>query len=104
MPRRAALIRIKRPAGAMKTLAAMLVCRRQFAIGVCFAAFAGVPAKLVGAVAPMTGATALSAEFAQAVAPRVAPAAADVASYARRLDAALVAAGAPVATRTTNRR
>jgi len=80
----------------VKTLAAMLVCRRQFTIGVCFAALAGVPMTMVSAVVPMTGATALRAEFAQTVSPHVVPAAADVAGYAQRLDAALVAAGAHV--------
>jgi len=83
----------------MKTLAAMLVSRRHFAISVCFAALACAPAKTAVANASTVGAPALSAEFAQTVAPRVVPSPDVVPVYARRLDAALVAAGAHVAQR-----
>ena len=77
----------------MKTLTTMLASRRRFALSVCFAAVAAAVARSASAFVPTADAPALSAEFAQTVAPRLVPAPDAVTAYARRLDVGLAEAG-----------
>ena len=97
VPRRSFLMRVKGLASGLTTLASMRSSRRQLLVSACIAALGAMPALApAAAVTTRPAPPALSERFALTVAPRVLVPADAVASYARRLDAALAEDGVRV--------